>query len=104
MYLPDHFAETRSEVLQALMRAHPFASLITTGADGPQAYVTPSWYETKREHGRLRVIDDPLWLRQQLETLVAAHEAGFFEPWQIANASLDYIDTMPAAVAGLPAR
>jgi transcriptional regulator len=47
---------------------------------GPQAYVTPSWYETKREHGkavptwnyvvvhargRLRAIDDPAWLRGQ---------------------------------------
>ena len=83
---------------------------------GPQAYVTPSWYETKRAdgkavptwnyvvvhaRGRLRVIDDPAWLRGQLETLVAEHEAGFAEPWQIADAPPDYIDKMLAAIVGI---
>jgi transcriptional regulator len=143
------------------MREHPFASLVTTGANGaeadhlplhftadggphgalqghvaranpvwqraadsevlvifhgPQAYVTPSWYATKREHGkavptwnyvvvhargRLRAVDDPQWLRSQLETLVHTHEAGFAEPWQIADAPLDYIDKMLAAIVGI---
>ncbi|MDP2811991.1 MAG: FMN-binding negative transcriptional regulator [Rhodocyclaceae bacterium] len=161
MYLPAHFEESRSEVLHALMREHPFATLITQGGDGltanhfplhlvtdtrplgalqghvaranpvwqqspdaevlvifhgPQAYVTPSWYETKREHGkavptwnyvvvhargRLRAIDDPVWLRQQLETLVASHEAAFAKPWHIADAPPDYIDTMLAAIVGI---
>ncbi|TRZ96856.1 MAG: FMN-binding negative transcriptional regulator [Rhodocyclaceae bacterium] len=161
MYLPTHFEETRIEVLHALMREHPFATLVTHGADGlaanhlplhlaaetgpfgalqghvaranslwqqsadtevlvifhgPQAYVTPSWYETKREHGkavptwnyvvvhahgRMRVYDDPAWLRQQLETLVASHEAGFAEPWQIADAPPDYIDKMLTAIVGI---
>lgn len=161
MYLPAQFEETRSEVLHALMRERPFATLISHGADGltanhlplhlaagvtpfgalqghvaranplwqespdtpvlvifhgPQAYVTPSWYETKREHGkavptwnyvvvhargRLRAIDDPLWLRRQLETLVASHEAGFAEPWQIAEAPADYIEKMLAAIVGI---
>ena len=136
MYLPAHFEETRSEVLHALMRDHPFATLIAHGADGlaahhlplhfapevapmgalqghvaranplwresanaevlvifhgPQAYVTPSWYATKREHGkavptwnyavvhahgRLRTLDDPAWLRGQLETLRRKLSAG----------------------------
>ena len=34
MYLPAHFAETRSEVLHALMRAHPFATLVAHGEGG----------------------------------------------------------------------
>lgn len=161
MYLPDHFAESRSEVLQALMREHPFATLVTqagtglnadhlplhfaagtgpcgalqghvaranplwqhaNGAEvlaifhGPQAYVTPSWYATKRAdgkavptwnyvvvqaRGRLRVIDDPIWLRGQLETLVAQHEAGFAEPWHIADAPPDYIEKMLTAIVGI---
>jgi transcriptional regulator len=161
MYLPAHFEETRSEVLHALMREHPFATLIThddkgltanhlplhlaadvapfgtlqghvaranplwkESADkealvifhGPQVYVTPSWYPTKREHGkavptwnyvvvhargRLRAIDDPDWLRQQLETLVTHHEAGFAEPWHIADAPPDYIDKMLSAIVGI---
>lgn len=161
MYLPAHFAESRPEVLHALLREQPFATLVAQGPDGltadhlplhlapeigvfgalqghvaranplwqksadaqvlaifhgPQAYVTPSWYETKREHGRavptwnyvvvhargrLRVINDPAWLRQQLEALVTRHEAGFAEPWQIADAPADYIEKMLAAVVGI---
>jgi len=33
MYQPPHFQETRGEVLAALMRAHPFATLVTKAAD-----------------------------------------------------------------------
>ncbi|MDP1734927.1 MAG: FMN-binding negative transcriptional regulator [Sulfuritalea sp.] len=83
---------------------------------GPQAYVTPSWYETKREHGkavptwnyvvvhahgRLRAIDDADWLLGNLEALVAHHEANFAEPWQIGDAPADYIDKMLAAIVGI---
>ena len=161
MYLPAHFEEARGEVLHALMRDHPLATLIAHGADGlaahhlplhfapevapmgalqghvaranplwqesanaevlaifhgPQAYVTPSWYATKREHGkavptwnyavvhahgRLRTLDDPAWLRGQLETLVTRHEADFAEPWRIADAPPDYIDRMLVAIVGI---
>lgn len=160
MYLPGHFAESRVEVLHALMRAQPFATLVTQGADGltadhlplqlatdgagmgllqghvaranplaqcadadvlvvfhgPQAYVSPSWYPTKQEHGRavptwnyvvvhargrLRTINDPAWQRHNLETLVERHEAGFDQPWQIADAPADYIDSMMRAIVGI---
>lgn len=161
MYLPALFEETRSEVLHALMRERPFATLVTQGADGltanhlplhldtagselgvlqghvaranplwktaadtevlvifqgPQAYVSPSWYPTKREHGkavptwnyvvvhargRVRAIDDPAWLRAQLETLVESHEAGMAEPWRISDAPPDYIENMLKAIVGI---
>jgi transcriptional regulator len=83
---------------------------------GPQAYVSPSWYPTKHEHGkavptwnyvsvhvqgRLQVIDDPNWLRQQLDILVATHESGADKPWAIEDAPADYIDKMLAAIVGI---
>jgi transcriptional regulator len=83
---------------------------------GPQTYVTPSWYETKREHGRavptwnyvvvhargrLRAIDEPVWVREQLEMLVTHHEDGFDEPWEIDDAPPDYIDKMLTAIVGI---
>jgi hypothetical protein len=37
MYLPSHFAESRSEVMHALMQAHPFATLVTQGGMGLSA-------------------------------------------------------------------
>ena len=83
---------------------------------GPQVYVSPSWYPTKREHGkavptwnyvivhargRMRVIDDPAWLRPKLETLVDQHEAGLADRWQISDAPADYIDKMITAIVGI---
>jgi transcriptional regulator len=83
---------------------------------GPQAYVTPSWYPTKREHGqavptwnyavahargRLRVIDDPVWVRAQVEALTAQQESAFAAPWAVADAPADYIDRMLGAVVGI---
>ena len=83
---------------------------------GPHAYVSPSWYPAKREHGKvvptwnyvvvhargpLRVIDDPAWLRGQLEALVSRHEAASADPWSIADAPPDYVERMIGSIVGL---
>ena len=41
MYLPSHFAETRTEVLHALIGAHPLAALVTLGKAGLEANHIP---------------------------------------------------------------
>ncbi len=62
----------------------------------------PTWnYVVVHARGRLRVIDDPAWLREQLETLVESHEAAFAEPWHIADAPPDYIGKMLGAIVGI---
>ncbi|RPH84998.1 MAG: FMN-binding negative transcriptional regulator, partial [Candidatus Rokuibacteriota bacterium] len=58
---------------------------------GPDAYVSPAWYPTKRDtgkvvptwdyavvhaHGPVRFIEDRAWLRQLVEQLTNRHEAG----------------------------
>ncbi len=83
---------------------------------GPQAYISPSWYPSKHDHGkavptwnyvavhargRLRVVDDPLWLRAQLAVLVGQHEADLPAPWRIEDAPADYIDAMLKAIVGI---
>lgn len=83
---------------------------------GPQGYVSPAWYATKREsgkvvptwdyvvvhaHGPLRAIEDRAWLRQQIEQLTHAHEAGRAEPWRVADAPADYVERMLGAIVGL---
>ena len=123
-HLPLHFAAELGPLgaLQGhVARANPLwkqaaNTEVLVIFQGPQAYVTPSWYATKREHGkavptwnyvvvhahgRLRTIDDPVWLRAQVETLVGRHEAGFADPWRIADAPPDYIDKMLAAIVGI---
>ncbi|HEX4597767.1 MAG TPA: FMN-binding negative transcriptional regulator [Burkholderiaceae bacterium] len=82
---------------------------------GPHTYISPTFYPTKREHGKvvptwnyavvhargpLRVIDDPAWLRTQLEALVTRHEAASPAPWSIADAPPDFIDRMLQSIVG----
>ena len=82
---------------------------------GTQAYVSPAWYPSKAEHGkvvptwnyvavhargRLLVRDDPLWLRGFLNGLVATHETKVNSLWTMTDAPADYIDKMLLAIVG----
>lgn len=83
---------------------------------GPDAYISPSWYATKKAtgkavptwnyavvhaHGTLRVIDDALWVRAQIEALTMHNEAPFAHPWAVSDAPSDYTEKMIAAVVGI---
>lgn len=83
---------------------------------GPDRYITPAWYATKREtgkvvptwnyavvhaHGTLRAIDDPAWLRGLVERLTACHEAGRPDPWQVTDAPDDYIAARIRGIVGI---
>jgi transcriptional regulator len=83
---------------------------------GPDAYISPSWYPSKKEtgkavptwnyavvhaHGTLRVIDDAGWVRAQIETLTTQHEAALPHPWQVSDAPQDYVEKMVSAIVGI---
>lgn len=83
---------------------------------GPQAYVSPSWYASKKEHGKvvptwnymvvqaagpLRVIEDAAWLHGLLEQLTDRHEARQSMPWKISDAPADYIAKLLDVIVGL---
>lgn len=83
---------------------------------GPDAYITPSWYPTKAEtgkvvptwnyavahaYGALRAIDDAAWLRAHLETLTAHHEAAFPAPWHLSDAPREFAEKLIGAVIGI---
>lgn len=83
---------------------------------GSQTYISPSWYPTKQEtgkvvptwnyavvhvYGTLRAIDDPDWLRAQLEALTAHNEAAFPRPWSVGDAPDDYVRTLIGAIVGI---
>ncbi|WP_446811141.1 FMN-binding negative transcriptional regulator [Methylomonas sp. 2BW1-5-20] len=80
------------------------------------AYISPSWYATKPQtdkvvptwnyaavhaYGRLRVIDDPVWIRRQLEAMTQAFEAGFPEPWSVADAPADFTERLITQIIGI---
>lgn len=162
MYIPKAFEETDVEVMHALIRASPLATLVTLSSSGlnanhiplylsdspapfgalwghvaranpiladlenggevlavfqgPDAYITPSWYATKQEtgkvvptwnyvavhaHGCLRVVDDAVWLRAQLDALTAQSEAPFAEPWVVSDAPSEFTERLMTAIIGV---
>ena len=84
--------------------------------DGPDAYVSPSWYEEKRltgkvvptwnyvtiqAQGTVTTRHDPDWLIPHVGRLVARHEAGRPDPWALTDAPDDYVRTQARAIVGL---
>jgi transcriptional regulator len=84
--------------------------------DGPEAYVTPAWYETKRRTGKdvptwdyvtvqvrgsLTVHHDEAWLLHHLRALVDRHEASRPDPWSIDDPPDGYIAAQARAIVGL---
>lgn len=161
MYQPAAFKEECLETLHALIRAHPLATLITTGAggllanlvpftlvnggekgtlrchvarandqvealragaetlivfQGAEAYITPSWYASKKEHGRVvptwnyvvvqvrgtpRLMEDPAWIREQISHLTSIHEGKRTKPWNVTDAPEPYIEGQIKAIVGV---
>jgi transcriptional regulator len=83
---------------------------------GPQAYVSPSWYETKREHGKvvptwnylvvhvegvLASVEDQSWVMMHLNELTDLNEQNRKDPWHVEDAPKDFIQKLCHAVVGL---
>ena len=83
---------------------------------GAQAYITPSWYASKKEHGKvvptwnyvvvhahgkLRVIDDSQWLMEHLNLATNIHEAGEEHPWKVSDAPADFMASTMKAIVGV---
>jgi transcriptional regulator len=92
---------------------------------GPDAYVSPSWYAAKAEHGRvvptwnyvtahvygeLVVHDDPAWVEDVVRRLTAKHEAARTETagqapaWSADDAPRKFIEGQLRAIVGLELR
>lgn len=80
------------------------------------AYISPSWYATKQEtgrvvptwnyqavhaYGRLEVIEDAERLYSIVRSLTDRHEAGRAPPWQVSDAPEDYIRAQLKGIVGL---
>lgn len=105
-----------------IARANPLWKDLDPGADalvifqGPERYITPSWYETKREtgkvvptwnyaavhaHGCVSVIEDEGWLRQQIADLTAFFESGRAQPWAVTDAPESFVAAMARGIVGI---
>ncbi|MDW5500916.1 FMN-binding negative transcriptional regulator [Pseudomonas lundensis] len=83
---------------------------------GQQGYISPGWYETKRQtgkavptwnyamvqlHGVPRITEDAGWLRQQLDGLTALQEGRQPEPWRIDDAPANYVAAQIKGIVGI---
>jgi transcriptional regulator len=83
---------------------------------GPDVYVTPSWYATKADtgkvvptwnyatvqvRGKLRVMDDARWLSAQIAALTEQMEGKRAKPWAVSDAPAEYIDSQIKGIVGL---
>lgn len=161
MYVPEHFKLGELAEQHALMRAYPFAALITTsdagyevthlptvlksegalglvechvsranphwkaiaaGAralliyTGPEAYITPAWYPSKHEHGKVvptwnyavvhahgtaEIVDDRQWLVRHVGELTDQQEAGAAVPWSTSDAPGNFIEMLSRGIVGM---
>lgn len=83
---------------------------------GPQAYISPSWYPSKQAHGKVvptwnyavvhahgvpSTVEDRTWLRQHVAQLSAVHEADRPVPWSVSDAPPEYVGAMLEAIVGI---
>jgi transcriptional regulator len=103
-----------------LARANPQATAAPIGEalviyTGPDAYITPSWYATKREHGRvvptwnyiaihaygtLEVFDDAERLNALVSRLTDHKETPRAEPWAVTDAPARFIEGQLKGIVG----
>ena len=88
---------------------------VLTVFQGPQTYVTPSWYASKQEHGKvvptwnyvvvhvrgtLQFTRESDWLLRHLDDLTRQHESHRQEPWTVSDAPLDFIHRQLRGLVG----
>lgn len=162
MYLPEHFAEQRVDLLHRLISEHPVGALVVSTAagleanhlpfkldaepaplgtlrghvaranpvwhqftrgvealvifHGPQAYISPSWYPSKKitgevvptynylavhGYGEVKIIHEREWLRALVTRLTDRFEAGRDAPWRVSDAPAAFIDKQLGAIVGI---
>jgi transcriptional regulator len=161
MYQPEEFRVDELPQMHALMRARPFAALVSGGStgvyathlptvlkdvgpfgvvechlaranphwkelaqalealmifQGPEGYITPNWYPSKAEHGKVvptwnyaivhaygrpEVMLDNGWLRGHVAELTAQQEANETKPWSLTDAPEAYVGAMLRGIVGI---
>jgi transcriptional regulator len=124
-HIPFLLDTTRGEhgtLIGHVARANPawrtFSNTVNSvvAFQGPQTYITPSWYPSKHAHGKAvptwnyavvhaygmpRAIEDRDWLLQHVNQLTDVHEADQALPWKVSDAPQDFTDKMLQAIVGI---
>jgi len=86
---------------------------------GPSAYISPSWYATKQQHGKvvptwnysavhvsgtLTVIDNAEWTLSMVTRLTEMQESSMSLPWQVSDAPTDFTQALLKSIVGIELR
>jgi transcriptional regulator len=122
-HLPLMLSSDRSKLYGHIARTNPLAKIaassntaITAIFNGPQAYVTPAWYPSKKETGKvvptwnyavvhaqgsIKLIDDAQWLRNHVAHMTTIHESTYQSDWKLDDAPEEYVQMMLKAIIGI---
>lgn len=110
-YLQCHLARSNPAWKRLQNRRSVLAVL-----QGPDAYISPSWYPSKKENGRAvptwnylavhvegsaQVVEDSGWLKKHLSNLTDQHESGREEPWAVDDAPADFTNHLLKGIVGI---
>lgn len=122
-HLPLMLSKDRSRLFGHVAKANPLLKIaeqavpnLTAVFNGPNAYVTPSWYLTKKEtgkvvptwnyavvhaQGKISVIQDTSWLHGHVTQMTNTHEPTYQSLWKVDDAPDEYIQMMLNAIVGI---
>jgi transcriptional regulator len=121
-FLIDDTASERGILRAHLARANPQLAELAAVEEclvvfqGPQHYISPSLYPTKREHGKVvptwnyitvhawgrpRIMDDATWLRRQIDDLTRHNEETRAVAWNVSDAPDAFVAAQVKAIVGL---
>ena len=121
-FLIDPTRGPNGTLLCHVARANPLWQSFSTSVDsvvifqGPQAYISPSWYASKRIHGKVvptwdyavvhahgmpRAIEDRDWLLTFVSRLTDTQESTEAQRWKVTDAPHDYIDRLLQRIVGI---
>jgi len=121
-FLIDAAASTHGTLRAHLARANPQLAELAAVSEclvvfqGPQHYISPSLYPTKRETGKVvptwnyitvhawgapRVADDAVWLREQVDALTRHKEQAQAAPWNVSDAPDAFIAAQLKGIVGV---
>lgn len=121
-FVYDGDGDGRGTLRAHIPKANPLTEMLAaetrclTIFHGPNGYLSPSWYATKKVHGkvvptwnyavvhvhgRVQLVEESDWIRNQLHSLTWQSELENPEPWSVADAPIEFIDKLLDSLVGV---
>jgi len=122
-HLPLMLSVDKTKLYGHIARMNPLTKVanssntsVTAIFHGPNAYVTPSWYPSKKETGKvvptwnyaavhaegnIKLIEDAQWLRSHVSQMTNIHEPTHQSTWKLDDAPEEYVQMILNAIIGI---